>query len=120
MIINVSIKSKRTNILPQNRCPVALLFKDGGGLANHPLSYHPHGVFGNQENERKKKKMRERKSSGKTPAYKIYIQQRKNENVSTIFYLSLYSAQIRKNTQIPSIPIMHEGKNWKNHKKKVK
>ena len=73
MIINVSIKSKRTNILPQNRCLVALIFKDGGGLANHPLSCHPQGVFGSRENERKQKKMRERKSSGKTPAQKLYI-----------------------------------------------
>ena len=79
MIINVSIKSKRTNILPQNRCPVALLFKDAGGLANHPLSFHPQGVFGSRENERKEKKMRERKSSGKIPTQKLYIQQKKKK-----------------------------------------
>ena len=55
MIINVSIKSKRTNILPQNRCLIALIFKDGGGLANHPMSCHLQGVFGSRENERKAK-----------------------------------------------------------------
>ena len=68
MIINVSIKNKRTNILPQNPSPVALLFKDGGGLANHPLSCHPQGVFDSRESGRKGEKMREKKMSGKTPA----------------------------------------------------
>ena len=118
MTISTCVRSKTTNILPQNRCLVALLFKDGGGLANHPLSCHPQGVFSSRENERKEKKMRERKSSGKTPAHKLYIQQRKNENPSTRFDLSLYSAQISKNTKIPSIPIIHEGKNWKKITKK--
>ena len=33
------------------------------------------------------------------------------------FLLSFYSAQLRKKTIIPSIPMIHEGKNWKNHKK---
>ena len=96
MIINVSIKSKRTNVLPQNHCPVALLFNDGGGLASHPLSCHPQGVFGSRENERKEKKVWERKSSEKTPAQKLYNQQRKRRIASTRFDLSLYSAQIRK------------------------
>ena len=119
MIINVSIKSKRTNILPQNCYPVALLFKDGGGLANHPLSYHPQEGFGCRENERKVKKMREKNSSGKTPAKSLYLQH--NEKCPfTGFVLSLYIAQISKNTKIPSIPIIHEGQNWKNHKKEVK
>ena len=47
---------------------MALLFKDGGGLANHPLSCHPQGVFGSRESKRKGKKMGEKESSGKTPA----------------------------------------------------
>ena len=34
----------------------------------------------------------------------------------TRFALSLYSAQISKNTKIPSIPIIHEGKNGKMQK----
>ena len=67
MTINACIKNKRTNILPQNPSPVALLFKDGGGLANHPLSCHPQGVFGSRENGRKGEKMREKQRSGKTP-----------------------------------------------------
>ena len=116
----LALKAKEPTFLPQNRCPVALLFKDGEGLANHPLSCHPQGVFGSRENETKANKMRERKSRGKNLAWKLYIQQRKNENVSTRFYLSLYSNQISKNTQIPSIPIIHEGQNWKNQKKEVK
>ena len=45
---------------------------------------------------------------------------KKNENLYTRFDLSLYSAQISTNTKIPSIPIIHEGKHWKNHKKEVK
>ena len=53
MIKNVNIKSKITDILPQDPSLVALLFKDGGGLANHSLSCHPQGVFGSRENERK-------------------------------------------------------------------
>ena len=73
MIINVNIKSKRTNILPQDPSPVALLFKDGGCLASHPLSCHPQGMFGSRENERKAKKIRERKSCGKTPSQELYI-----------------------------------------------
>ena len=68
MTINACIKNKRTNILPQKPSPVALLFKDGGGLANHPLSCYPQGVFGSRENGRKGEKLREKKRSGKTPA----------------------------------------------------
>ena len=68
MEINACIKNMRTIILPQNPSPVALLFKDGGGLANHPLSCHPQGVFGSRENGRKGEKMREKKRSEKTPA----------------------------------------------------
>ena len=82
MIINVNIKSKRTNILPQDPSLVTLLFKDGGGLANHPLSCHPHGVFGSRENERKAKKMTERKSSRKTPTQELYIQQKQKMRIS--------------------------------------
>ena len=62
---NASIKNVRTIILPQNCYPVALFFKDEGGLANHPLSSHPQGVFGRRESKRKGKKMGEKESSGK-------------------------------------------------------
>ena len=59
MLITACVKNKRTKNLPQNRCLVALLFKDGGGLANHPLSCHPQRVFDSLESERKLKKRRE-------------------------------------------------------------
>ena len=120
MEINVCVKNREPTFHLNNCSPIALIFKDKGGLANHPLSCHPQGVFGRRESERKAKKMRERKSSGKTPSHKLYIQQRENEDPCTRFDLSLYSAQINKNTKIPSILIIHEGKNWKNHKKEVK
>ena len=68
MTVNACVKNMKTNSLPQIQSPVALFFKDEGGLANHPLNCHPQGVFGNQENERKKEEMREKKRSGKTPA----------------------------------------------------
>ena len=50
----------------------------------------------------------------------VYSAKRKIKNRSTRFHLSLYSAQIRKNTKIPSIPIIYEGKNGKTDKKEVK
>ena len=68
MIINASIKNVITVILPQNCYPVALFFKDGGGLTNHPLSCHPQGVFGRRESERKGEKRREKEKNGKTKA----------------------------------------------------
>ena len=68
MPITAYVKNKINNILPQNRCPVALLFKDGGGLINHPSSCHPQGVFDRWENARKGNKMKEKGSIGKTPA----------------------------------------------------
>ena len=49
MIITAYVENKRTSSLPQNLSLVALLFKDEGGLDNHPLSCHPQGVFGSQE-----------------------------------------------------------------------
>ena len=63
--------------------------------------------------------MREKKKSEKTPAQCSVFQQReKSKVVSTRFGLSLYSAQISKNTKIPSIPIIHEGKNGKKKSQK--
>ena len=58
MLVNANIKNMRTISLPQFQSLVALLFKDEGVLANHPLSYHPQGVVGRQESERKGEKMR--------------------------------------------------------------
>ena len=68
MTINACVENMKTNSLPHIQRLVALIFKDEGGLANHPLSCHPQGVFGSQENERKKEEMREKKRNGKTPA----------------------------------------------------
>ena len=54
------------------------------------------------------------------PPSTVSIPTEKNENPCTRFDLSLYNAQISKNTKIPLIHIIHEGQNWKNHKKEVK
>ena len=109
MSITAYVKNKRNNILPQNRCLVALIFKDGGGLANHPLSCHPQGVFGRWENARKGKKMKEKGSSGKNLASVFSYSRKKKSSSSTRLHMSLYSAQVSKNMKIPSIPMIHEG-----------
>ena len=49
MTITAYVENNRTSSLPQNLSPIALLFKDEGALANHPLSCHPQGVFGSRE-----------------------------------------------------------------------
>ena len=57
MTINACVKNKRTSSLPQNPSPVAILFKDKRGLANHPLSCLLRGCLASEkvrENERKK------------------------------------------------------------------
>ena len=87
MPITAYVKNKRNNILPQNRCQVALLFKDGGGLANHPLSFHPQGVFGRSENARKGKKMKEKGSSGKTLASVFSSSRKKKSHYKVCFEL---------------------------------
>ena len=50
---------------------------------------------------------------GKLPPSLCIPAKAKNQDRSTRFPLRLYSAQISKNTKIPSIPIIHEGQNWK-------
>ena len=115
MPINAYVKNKRNNILPQNRCPVALLFKDGGGLAYHPLSCHPQGVFGRWENERKGKQRENLLLlciSTKSPPKKSILR----------FYkgLSLYKALIRKIQKYPKFTLIHEGKKWEKGSQKVK
>ena len=62
MTITACVKNKRTSSLPQNPNPVALLFKNKRGLANHLLSCHPQGVFGNRESERKCEKIERKKN----------------------------------------------------------
>ena len=78
-------------------------------------------MFGSRENGRKGEKMEQQKKKRENscPAA-VYSAKRKIKNRSTRFQLSLFSAQISKNTKIPSVPIIHEGKNGKNHKKEVK
>ena len=98
MIINASIKNVKTVILPQNYYPVALFFKDGGGLANHSLSCHPQGVFGRRESERKREKMREKEKSGKTEALRaksFFIE----KSPVTVCTTGLYSHQDKQNYQ---------------------
>ena len=59
MTINVCVKNMKTNRLAHIQSPIALLFKDEGGLSNHPLSCHPKGCLAAKkmrENERKEKK----------------------------------------------------------------
>ena len=80
MLITACVKNRRTKILPQFESPIALLFKDEGVLANHPLSCHPQGVFGSRENERKWEKI---KAGGKTS----YVRQ----NLFTGQKVSFYS-----------------------------
>ena len=95
MPITAYVKNKRNNILPENRCLVALIFKDGGGLANNPLSCHPQGVFGRWENAIKGKKMNEKGSSGKTYCCYVFplkFHQKNRSSVSTMFEL-IYSSK---------------------------
>ena len=47
------------SVLPPTFNPVVLLFKDEGDLAKHPLSCHPHRMFGRRENARKGEKVKE-------------------------------------------------------------
>ena len=108
MLINDCVKNKRTKILPQNHCPIALLFKDGGGLANHPLSCHSQGVFGRRESERKGEKMREKKKSGKTESFRA-----KSYCIKVVLLQSLTEAYIllkkREITKMYEVPKIHRG-----------
>ena len=70
MTITACVENKWTSSLPQNLSPVALLFKDEGGLANHPLSCNPQGVFGRQESATKGEKNREKKKSKKIESFR--------------------------------------------------
>ena len=46
MSVNTYVENMRNLHLPQVPLPRALYFKEGGGLATHPLSFHPQRVFG--------------------------------------------------------------------------
>ena len=56
------------SVLPQNFNPVALLFKDEGGLTKHSFSCHPQRVFDRGENARKGEKVKENRIGGKLKA----------------------------------------------------
>ena len=80
----------RTVILPQNPSPVAILFKDGGGLANHPQ-----GMFRNQENKinEKQRKKNEEKKSWRNYSALFFHQKPKVQKVPFCLQgLSLYKA----------------------------
>ena len=65
--------------------------------------------------------MKEKKNELENSRPMLCISSAKNEKLKGCHYkicLSLYSAQVSKKTIIPSIPMIHEGQNWKNHKKK--
>ena len=62
------MKSKRTVGLPQNWHPMAFPFKDGGGLAEHPLICHHQRVFGSRENGKEnERKLRKEEATAKLP-----------------------------------------------------
>ena len=111
----------RSVILPQNPSPVVLLFKDGGGLPNHPLSCHPQEVFGNPENRRKTKKMKEKESGRKAyrPLLCIF---HPAKNRSPLYKgLSFYTALKIKIQKYPQGTLIHiKGKNGKEGGKMTK
>ena len=119
MFITAYVKNREPSFYLKNCSSVTLLFKDKGGLANHPLSCHPLGVFASRKSGRKREKMRGEKKQRENSSLETISSKEKMRILSKIFHLSLYSAQIsKKNTKIPSIPILHEGQNWKIHKRK--
>ena len=112
----------RTVILPKNPSPVALLFKNGGDLANHPLSCHPQGVFGRRENKRKTQNIKEEESSGKAYRPVLYISNQAKKIDPPLYKgLSLYKALLTKiQKKYPQFTLIHEGKNGKKRSQKVK
>ena len=108
MTITACVENKRTSTLPQNLSLVSLLFKDEGGLANHPLSCHPQGVFGRRESARKGEKMREKKKSGKTESFraKSLLHQKFSVQSLTEVYILLRTREITKMYEVPKI---HKG-----------
>ena len=102
MPITAYVKNKRNNILPQNRCLVALLFKDGGGLANHPLSCHPQGVFGRWENARKGNKNERKGKQWENSRLCILFQPKKKIHYKICFEL-IYCSKKQKDNNILNI-----------------
>ena len=107
MLIIAFIKNRGTKILPQNCCPVALLFKDGGGLANHPLSCHQQGVFGNPESKKKKKENgRKGKQREKLPPIILLLP--KKLTLQTV-HRAYIMPMIRKFTKTSKLQLLHQG-----------
>ena len=70
------MKRKGTVGLPSNWHPVAFPFKDGGGLAEHPLICHHQRVFGSEKMEKKIKESEaeERRSqAGELEAFPVTL-----------------------------------------------
>ena len=88
MEIKACVKNREPSFYLENCSPVALIFVDKGGLANHPLSYHPQGVFGSRESERKGEKMKEKKNSRKTPAQTVSVLYAENDRSYSVYKLS--------------------------------
>ena len=57
------------SVLPSTFNLVVFLFKNEGDLAKHPLSFHPHRMFGRPENARKGEKMKESCRGGKAESF---------------------------------------------------
>ena len=51
--------------------PVAFSFKDGGGLAEHPLIFHHQRMFGSQENGKENERKGEKKAAAKLPPVSV-------------------------------------------------
>ena len=89
----------------------------GGRSSSHSSSKlsSSEGVW--QPRKWKKRKENERKGKQRENSLLVSVfSQSKNKKVKipiTRFILRLYSAQVSKKTIIPSIPMIHEGQNWK-------
>ena len=107
--VSTCVKTMEPSACRQILHPAAFPFKEEGFLANHPLSCHPQGVFGNRESG---KKMKESKGMGK---------QRENCRPPSLYYQksSLYSVW---SGGFYSQPIVQFTTNYKNkhyYKEKV-
>ena len=87
MKINACVKNREPSFYLKNCSPVALLFKDKGGLANHPLSCDPQGVFGSRESGRKGEKMKKKKNNGKTPSHNVSAFDAENDRSYSVYKL---------------------------------
>ena len=95
------MKSKRTVGLPQNWHLVAFPFKDGGGLAEHPLICHHQRVFGIRENGKENEiKWRKEEAAAKLPSTVDCQREVIDRFVQTETYICSKSREITKATKI--------------------